>query len=423
MTKLETYLESHSVAEAKGLLEACGLKAAAAAGQGGLLLSRDAERLAHWDLFRRRLDILAELDVRTLIVAADFVREPTSEDYGRAVASLAEAAEFARGVGIRLALEFQKGSRFCSSLDTALAIIAQAGAENVGVCLDLFHYYTGPSKFEDLGYLSPANLAWVQLMRPQRSSSRACRRLRPDLAGRGRLSARPDPRPPRDDWLCRIRFARSAQPVVLVDRRELGRGHRPAIDDAGPRSAGHRPFQGRAVSLTVAAIRQPIAIYREEQRFGWWLYGLVSVMFAISWITFLGRHQIAPDGFINAHGRSLAVAVAVGMVLPVILVVGVLRMTTIISPDEVRIWFGFYPTIRRSISIGTIASVEVVKYRPIVHCGGWGIRIARDGERVFNARGNRGVRLKLADGTTILIGSQRPEELALAVKGVLRPGT
>ena len=29
--------------------------------------------------------------------------------------------------------------------------------------LDVFHYYTGPSKFEDLGLLSPQNLAFVQL--------------------------------------------------------------------------------------------------------------------------------------------------------------------------------------------------------------------------------------------------------------------
>ena len=27
----------------------------------------------------------------------------------------------------------------------------------------MFHYYTGPSKFEDLAYLSPSNLAWVQV--------------------------------------------------------------------------------------------------------------------------------------------------------------------------------------------------------------------------------------------------------------------
>src|SRR5205807_970642 len=32
-----------------------------------------------------------------------------------------------------------------------------------GVNFDVFHYYTGPSKFEDLTPLSPANLAFVQV--------------------------------------------------------------------------------------------------------------------------------------------------------------------------------------------------------------------------------------------------------------------
>ena len=59
LTKLETYLESHSVEDARALLDQNGLKAVAAASQGrALLLSRDRERAAHWDLFRRRLDAL-----------------------------------------------------------------------------------------------------------------------------------------------------------------------------------------------------------------------------------------------------------------------------------------------------------------------------------------------------------------------------
>ena len=163
LTKLETYLQSHGVDEAKALLDGNGIKAVAAASQGGLLLSRDAERVAHWDLFRGRLDVLRQLEVSTLIVSADFVRDIVPEDYGRATESLVEAGELAKGSGIRLALEFQKGSRLAASLDTALALIAQAGDSGLGVCLDLFHYYTGPSKFEDLAYLSTENLAWVQV--------------------------------------------------------------------------------------------------------------------------------------------------------------------------------------------------------------------------------------------------------------------
>ena len=161
LTKLETFLERQPVAAAKKLLADEGLIAAGAAAQGGLLRSTGREE--HWELFRRRLDILAELGVGTLVITADFEGEPRSADYSRAAEALAVAAERAKRTGIRLALEFQKPSRLCASLDTALALIAQVGAEDLGVCLDLFHYYTGPSKFEDLAYLSRANLAWVQV--------------------------------------------------------------------------------------------------------------------------------------------------------------------------------------------------------------------------------------------------------------------
>ncbi|MGZ6031712.1 MAG: sugar phosphate isomerase/epimerase family protein [Isosphaeraceae bacterium] len=163
LTKLETYLEGHRIDELRGLLDSHDLAPAAAAGQGGLLLSRGDEREIHWSHFRRRLAVLKELQVPILIVASDYTREPSAEDYGRAAAMLGEAAELAGSFGVRIALEFHKSSGFCASLDTTLALIAQCGSNHAGVCLDLFHYYTGPSKFEDLAYLSRDNLAWVQV--------------------------------------------------------------------------------------------------------------------------------------------------------------------------------------------------------------------------------------------------------------------
>jgi 2-keto-myo-inositol isomerase len=163
LTKLEAFLEGgRTIAEVKSLLEANGLRAAAAAQQGGLLLSTGADREAHWSHFRRRLEWLGELQVPTLVVVADFVSEANLDDYGRASSSLAEAAALAAEYSVRLALEFNSRSGLCSTLETAAAIVAET-PNDVGICLDLFHYYTGPSKFEDLAHLSPANLAWVQL--------------------------------------------------------------------------------------------------------------------------------------------------------------------------------------------------------------------------------------------------------------------
>jgi hypothetical protein len=144
------------------------------------------------------------------------------------------------------------------------------------------------------------------------------------------------------------------------------------------------------VSLSVAAIQPPAAIYREEQRFGWWVYTLMLVMMGMAWAVFEGRGLVRP-GFFGHRAQQLFLAISAGMALPIIFMLGVLR-------------------------------VEVVQYRPIADCGGWGIRIGKDGERVLNARGNRGVRIHLIDGSRILIGSQRPEELALAVEGALRTG-
>src|SRR5262249_3157447 len=69
----------------------------------------------------------------------------------------------AAGFDVRLALEFRSRSAFCASLDTALALVLECGEPNVGINLDLFHYYTGPSKPEDLEKLTPATLAFVQL--------------------------------------------------------------------------------------------------------------------------------------------------------------------------------------------------------------------------------------------------------------------
>jgi sugar phosphate isomerase/epimerase len=163
LTKLETYLESHSIAEARAVLDEQGIRPLAAAGQGGLLTSRGAEREAHWGLFRRRLAMLREMGVPTLVITPDFAGPARPEELGGAAEALAEAGDLAGLHGVRLALEVVRGGSFCASLDSTLAMIGQSGTGHVGVCLDLFHYYCGPSKFEDLAYLTPENLAWVQV--------------------------------------------------------------------------------------------------------------------------------------------------------------------------------------------------------------------------------------------------------------------
>jgi 2-keto-myo-inositol isomerase len=163
LTKLEKHLETHSVADTRQLLQDRAMTLAAASYQGGLLLSQGEARQAHFDHFRRRLDLCQAFGIRTLLVVADFVAKVELTDLQRAVVSLARAAQWAAAFDVTLALEFRGSATFCASLDTALGLVTQCGEANVGVCLDLFHYYTGPSKFEDLDLLTRDRLAFVQV--------------------------------------------------------------------------------------------------------------------------------------------------------------------------------------------------------------------------------------------------------------------
>ena len=175
----------------------------------------------------------------------------------------------------------------------------------------------------------------------------------------------------------------------------------------------------------MAAITPPAAIYREEQAFGWWVYALLAVvgvaLVAVGWVgAHHARGDVAPPA--TAWPMEVPLGLAVGLTLPAFLVVGMLRMITEVTPAELRVWFGWLPTYRRAVPIAAIKRLEVVRYRPILDYGGWGVRAGRDGECALHARGNRGVRLHLTDGSRLLIGSQRPEELAAALTRAMRPG-
>jgi 2-keto-myo-inositol isomerase len=163
LTKLETHLETHSAADTRKLLEDRQITLAAASYQGGLLLSQGEQRKAHYDHFLKRLELCQQFSIATMLVVADFVQKVDRTALERAAVSLQQAAQWAAGFGVRLALEFRGSDTFCASLDTALALVEQCGEENVGINLDVFHYYTGPSKFEDLDLLTPQRLAFVQL--------------------------------------------------------------------------------------------------------------------------------------------------------------------------------------------------------------------------------------------------------------------
>ena len=104
LTKLEQHLEAVSADDTRHALADRGITLAAAAYQGGLLVSQGEQRKAHFDHFKRRHALCERFQIPTLLLAADFATSADPQAFGRAVASLTQAAQWAgglRGCGLR----------------------------------------------------------------------------------------------------------------------------------------------------------------------------------------------------------------------------------------------------------------------------------------------------------------------------------
>ena len=99
------------------------------------------------------------------------------------------------------------------------------------------------------------------------------------------------------------------------------------------------------------------------------------------------------------------------------------RLSLLANGGELVVHFGYLPLLSKKISFDDIASAKAVRYRPIQHFSGWGIRWGRyQGVRtaLYSLRGSKGVLLilhhpietHLLKTDHIIVGSQDPLQLA-----------
>ncbi len=108
----------------------------------------------------------------------------------------------------------------------------------------------------------------------------------------------------------------------------------------------------------------------------------------------------------------VALWLLIGMGLPALF--GQMRLFIEVTPDAVLV--RYRPFSRRSIPIADIQKVEARTYEALREYGGWGIRGWSKEKMAYNVSGNKGVELTLRDGRSLMLGSQRADELAAAVE-------
>jgi hypothetical protein len=108
----------------------------------------------------------------------------------------------------------------------------------------------------------------------------------------------------------------------------------------------------------------------------------------------------------------------IGLALGIVVVIGVAFLMYVmklsVRLDDAGLHIRFFPFVKRDIALAEIARWEARTYSPLREYGGWGIRCGWNG-MAYNVSGNQGVQLEFTNGKRLLIGSQRPEELAAAI--------
>ncbi len=168
-------------------------------------------------------------------------------------------------------------------------------------------------------------------------------------------------------------------------------------------------------------------IFRESQKFGrfslWMTAGITIIGLAIVAI-YLGIRQFglidATSGQVQHTIPAWAVVLLVAIFVGVAWLMHASRLVTEVRSSGLYIqFFPFHFSFRR-IDLHDLTGVEAKEYRPLMDYGGWGIRSGSAG-KAYNVSGNRGVKLNFRSSTSLLIGSQRAEDLAQAI-GVLIKG-
>jgi hypothetical protein len=170
---------------------------------------------------------------------------------------------------------------------------------------------------------------------------------------------------------------------------------------------------------------QQDALFRETQSFVQpWLWALILIAAGFAGFTFLLElFRSLPEGKGSGEVWMTALIwVLVGLGLPALF----LSARLIVEVRRDGLYYRYRPFHRgiRRIGLDEIKRAEARTYHPVREYGGWGIRGGwkKGIGKAYNVYGNRGLQLELTNGEKVLFGSQKADELAAALNGLLAEG-
>jgi sugar phosphate isomerase/epimerase len=160
---LDEFLAADTLAAARRVITDLGLTAVSSAAVLPDVWIPGPDRAASLDTWRKRCDQFATLGFPRIYCPSITSRRVTPDDFKATPACMREAGEIAKQFNLTSMVEFVRTSTHLATLGSTLTLVREAAHPNVRPMLDVFHFWSGMSKFEDLDAIRPGEIAHVHL--------------------------------------------------------------------------------------------------------------------------------------------------------------------------------------------------------------------------------------------------------------------
>jgi len=160
---LDDFLKTDTLANAKRILTDNGLTVVCGVTGVTGLWDPNPNFSSNLEAFKKRCEQFAELGAPLVYSPCSTAAKFTQEDYVRCLDNIRKTADVAQQFRLKAAAEFVRNSTFIASLPTALRLQREAAHANFGILFDCYHFWSGPSKFEDLDLIQPGQIIHAHL--------------------------------------------------------------------------------------------------------------------------------------------------------------------------------------------------------------------------------------------------------------------
>ena len=153
-------------------------------------------------------------------------------------------------------------------------------------------------------------------------------------------------------------------------------------------------------------MKDKVLFYEKQQFRQWWIWLLIIGTSGFAYYKHFLKKEYTFD-----EDPTIWIPIAIWIL--VLILFWFMKLETFIYEDRIEINFSPIHRKNRIYLFTSISKMEVIKYNPILDYGGWGIRIG-----AYNISGNKGLKIHFKTKKSLLIGTQKPEELSKIINSI-----